>query len=356
MSKKSTLDRIEIPKPCFADWERMVGSQNIRFCTECNKHVYNLSGMTRGEAEALVASAPKGRLCARLTRGADGTTLTADDQPSVQLIWRRASPIANVVVSAMLTMSTPGIASAAGINSDRSSIASVFDAPDPEAAPQGAVAALSGSTTDKQGHAIRGAKLMLINEDTGDTQTAVSSYDGTFRFFVLTNGLFTLSVEGAGLYKVEANGLNLGNGQEQRLDITMETIPDQVTLGGVMARPMNPLRKLYAESDLVVVARAGDSVKIKNDGESRFVRTSLSVSSTLKGEGSDPVVYVYQSVYGDEPGPFTRGEDLLIFLEHNRNGGAIKPIGGYELVDFQRSVKELSSSALDVYVQRINEL
>jgi hypothetical protein len=353
VSKKSVLDRVQIPKPCFADWERMVGTEQIRFCTECNKHVYNLSGMTRGEAEGLIASAPRGRLCARLTRDANGTTVTADAPPGIQLIWRRASPIANAVVSAMLTMATPGMARGGQIASAPASIASIIDGPDTRVDTQGAAAALSGTLLDSYEVVIPGATLRLTNEDTGDIQTATSSDVGYFRFFVLTEGVYTLKAESVGFRAVETNGLNLGQGQEQHLNITME--PAQATMGGAMIIPMLTLRELYAVSDRIVVARPAGTVKVKSEGESRLIRTSLMVSSTLKGDG-EPVVNVYHFIYGDQETPFPRGENLLVFLKHGGTMGALKSAGGYELADFSHGIKKLSSSELDVYVQRINEL
>jgi hypothetical protein len=332
----------------------MVGTEQIRFCSECNKHVYNLSGMTRGEAEALIASAPRGRLCARLTREEDGTTVTADAPPGIRLIWRRASPMANAVVSAMLTMATPGIAGGGQFTSAPASIASIIDRPDTRGDTQGAAAALSGTLFDSNEVVIPGATLTLTNEDTGGIQTAISSDVGSFRFFVLTEGVYTLKAERVGLRAVETNGLNLGQGHEQRLNITME--PAQVSMGGAMVIPMLTLRELYAESDRIVVARPAGSVKVKSEGESRLIRTSLRVSSTLKGDGSDSVVNVYHFIHGDQESPFPRRESLLVFLKHGGTIGVLKSTGGYELADFSRGIKELSSSELDVYVQRINEL
>ena len=55
MSKsKSLLDRTCVATPCTADWERMEGDEKKRFCGQCNLHVYNVSAMSRGEAEALI--------------------------------------------------------------------------------------------------------------------------------------------------------------------------------------------------------------------------------------------------------------------------------------------------------------
>jgi hypothetical protein len=71
------LDNIRVAAPCTADWSRMTGDERVRACGDCNKHVYNLSGMTREEAEALILE-KEGRLCVRYYRRADGTILFDD--------------------------------------------------------------------------------------------------------------------------------------------------------------------------------------------------------------------------------------------------------------------------------------
>jgi len=71
------LERLRIASPCKADWEQMKGDDRVRFCGSCNKNVYNLSGMRRDEATALVQGR-RGEVCVRMYRRADGTVLTAD--------------------------------------------------------------------------------------------------------------------------------------------------------------------------------------------------------------------------------------------------------------------------------------
>jgi hypothetical protein len=71
------LDSIRIASPCTADWDQMTGDDRVRFCKECNKNVFNLSEMTREEAQKLLTE-HTGRLCLRLYRRPDGTVLTAD--------------------------------------------------------------------------------------------------------------------------------------------------------------------------------------------------------------------------------------------------------------------------------------
>lgn len=71
------LDTIRIASPCSASWDAMVGDTKSRFCGACEKHVYDLSAMTREEAELLVLER-EGELCVRLYRRRDGRVLTQD--------------------------------------------------------------------------------------------------------------------------------------------------------------------------------------------------------------------------------------------------------------------------------------
>jgi hypothetical protein len=72
------LDNIKVASPCSADWAEMAGDDRVRHCGDCQRSGYNLSGMTRDEAEALIVE-KEGRLCVRYFERADGTILLADD-------------------------------------------------------------------------------------------------------------------------------------------------------------------------------------------------------------------------------------------------------------------------------------
>src|SRR5437867_538664 len=50
---RSVLDQIRIASPCSASWDAMEGGDRVRFCAHCQKNVYNLSDMSRREAEKL---------------------------------------------------------------------------------------------------------------------------------------------------------------------------------------------------------------------------------------------------------------------------------------------------------------
>ena len=104
------LEHVKVAAPCPADWERMVGDERMRYCDRCSLHVYNLSGMTRREAEALVTSA-EGRLCVRFYRRADGTILTRNCPVGLSALKRRAAHAATATMTAVL-----GFFAALGLN------------------------------------------------------------------------------------------------------------------------------------------------------------------------------------------------------------------------------------------------
>jgi hypothetical protein len=76
-AKLPILDGIRTASPCHEPWDNMVGNDRVRACARCKLDVYNLSAMTRDEAEALIIER-RGNLCARYFRRSDGTILTAD--------------------------------------------------------------------------------------------------------------------------------------------------------------------------------------------------------------------------------------------------------------------------------------
>ena len=71
------LPNLLVATPCRADWNQMTGDDRVRACGACEKNVYNLSEMTRDEAEALIL-AKEGRLCVRYFQRTDGTILLKD--------------------------------------------------------------------------------------------------------------------------------------------------------------------------------------------------------------------------------------------------------------------------------------
>src|SRR6266699_5221853 len=95
------LNRVRVAAPCDADWEQMIGDERARFCGQCNLNVYNLSSMTRSEAESFIART-EGRLCVRFYRRKDGSIITQDCPVGLRAVKRRAQRIRRAVASSLL--------------------------------------------------------------------------------------------------------------------------------------------------------------------------------------------------------------------------------------------------------------
>lgn len=92
------LDSVKIASPCSQDWNAMLGDDRKRFCRSCKLNVYNLSGMTKDEAENLLINA-EGRLCVRFYKRSDGTVLTQDCPVGWAAFKRRISKTAAAFAS-----------------------------------------------------------------------------------------------------------------------------------------------------------------------------------------------------------------------------------------------------------------
>ncbi|MBC7783864.1 MAG: hypothetical protein H7144_08485 [Burkholderiales bacterium] len=119
MERRIPLDQIEVASPCTADWGAMVGDDQKRFCGHCQKHVHNLSAMTRSAAEQVVCQTGTS-LCVQYQKDSAGTLITLDYAPvTPRSRWARWGPTAAVMsaISAMLVLagfSEPGPVPVAG--------------------------------------------------------------------------------------------------------------------------------------------------------------------------------------------------------------------------------------------------
>lgn len=93
------LNNLKVASPCSQDWNAMVGDNRKRYCGECKLNVYNLSGMSKAEAENLILSA-EGRLCVRFYKRADGSVLTED----CPVGWARVRQRTRAIVTALASL------------------------------------------------------------------------------------------------------------------------------------------------------------------------------------------------------------------------------------------------------------
>ncbi|MBK9144770.1 MAG: hypothetical protein IPM23_19935 [Candidatus Melainabacteria bacterium] len=96
MPDKSPLDDIRIAAPCHEDWDMMTGDERTRFCQSCSKNVFNISELSKKDAESLIRS-KNGDLCIRLYKRADGTVITDDCPVGLRKLRDRLKLAASLV-------------------------------------------------------------------------------------------------------------------------------------------------------------------------------------------------------------------------------------------------------------------
>ncbi len=120
----SNLDHISVAAPCHAKWSEMSGDERARFCKLCSKHVYNLSDMSRTEAEALVQQ-KEGKVCVRFYQRADGTVLTDNCPVGLRAARDRMRWIGSGI-AALFAFAGSHAASAFGASNSKPSLKSWF--------------------------------------------------------------------------------------------------------------------------------------------------------------------------------------------------------------------------------------
>ncbi len=100
------LDKPRIASPCPVGWDTMEGNDQVRFCRQCEKHVYNVTAMTPEEVGALYEK--NGGLCVHAYRRADGTILLEDCPVGLARVRRRAARLLCGVAATIAIVSTTG--------------------------------------------------------------------------------------------------------------------------------------------------------------------------------------------------------------------------------------------------------
>jgi Carboxypeptidase regulatory-like domain len=186
------LENVRVAGPCPASWEKMNGDDRVRHCAECKLNVYNLSDMTRQEAEHFIAG-HEGRLCIRFYRRADGTIITRDCPKGLQALIRSASRMAGAVLAAMMATAPVFAQSHARPN------------PPDQAENKNAQLGLDVTVVDPTGALVPNARVTLCRcngKAANDTSTDAS---GVARFRSLSKGTYEISVQAQGFRKNQQN-------------------------------------------------------------------------------------------------------------------------------------------------------
>lgn len=252
---KDTLDRININTPCKANWDEMIGNEQVRFCSHCDLDVHDLSAMTRQEALRLVINS-KGKLCARYTRKPDGPIQTTDlVLPRLHSISRRASRIAATAFSAALSVSTSVVAAGPAQPGTMSTSrrASILWAPTNSNSLGTSGASVMGVVKDSNGAVVPGAEITLTNESSGLEYTTSTDDEGKYRFDSVEEGSFSLTIKAPGFQSNSTTNIALRAQDEQRFDTTLDVA--WMSMGGAVAfsAPSEPLVSAAVAGDLGTV-------------------------------------------------------------------------------------------------------
>jgi TonB family protein len=101
--ESNPLANVKVAAPCSAEWRWMYGNDRVRFCNQCRLNVYNLSAMTRWEAEDLIRNT-EGQLCVRFYRRADGTILTQNCPTRLRALKERVKRIRAHILGAAFSL------------------------------------------------------------------------------------------------------------------------------------------------------------------------------------------------------------------------------------------------------------
>lgn len=296
--RTSPLDRINIDSPCSADWDDMIGNEQVRFCRHCSLFVHDLSKITGKDALKLVA-ASKGKLCVRYQRRPDGTLLTASHAQPLTHIKRRLSRLAAGAFTATLSIASSAVAQSPQ-TAERDPIARLMPAKVKDRAQPGnstwKTASLTGTVLDPQDAVVAGAKITLTSEETQQEQSTQSDDEGAFRFDSVEAGNYTLRIESPGFLTYQKVNIALRSGDEQRINAKLDIaslggaviiLPNTPLVAAIWNGNMTEVRNLLAEGvDVNVVDTSTDNTALGH----AVLAGNLELVQTLLWAGADPNV------------------------------------------------------------------
>lgn len=295
------LDRIEVASPCRADWDEMVGNEQVRFCRGCSLYVHDLSKVTRKDALALVA-ASQGRLCVRYYKRPDGRLSTDERAAPLGNVRRRLSRLAAGAFSATLGLASNVAAQSPEPRLGRAlvSIQPAAKSKQPRAAADpGQKAALAGTVYDPAEAVVPGATVTLTAEKGGTALTAVTDAAGSFRFQDLRAGVYKLTIESAGFQTFVRDPLVLKPGAERRIAPSLElggvmgvmmAAPDTLLVRAIWREDVREVERLLAEgADVNELDESTNSAPLAEaaaTGNLEMVRTLLAAGAEPNARNS----------------------------------------------------------------------
>jgi hypothetical protein len=368
-TRSERLNRLVVRDPCATSWDAMDGEGARRFCSECGRHVVDFAQLDPAAIHAHL-EASRGRLCARLTRRA-GQLVVAPPAPRIEperpIERRRAPALAATLVSAWLVAGArgeaaearPAEAAARGDGSESGE----REPSRREAAAPAAGAGLRGRVVVAGADPLPGSTVIARAELDGREHVTTAHQDGSFAFAGLPPGLYEIEGEVEG-YDVEPRGgIKLVYSEQIEVEVEAVAPESQTVTSGVTVAVAQPMRQVFADSELVAVAVAGASRIVELDGGVARVITELRPETIVKGAPSERRIGFLHFAYVDEGADpsaalaeLAPGTRVLAFLEPASDGnvaGSARRV--YQAVD-HASIKRLGEPDLTAYVRRLEAL
>ena len=219
------LSRVRVASACSASWDAMEGDERVRFCRLCNLNVYNLSALTKAEAESLVART-EGRLCGRMFRRADGTILTKDCPVGLRAVRRRVSRAAAAVFATLASLfavaggQTPSKKQTEKEDKKVACPRGGFEVK--KSVQAGSYSTLSGVVVDPLCSVVANAEVKVENKATGRKFSVRTSAEGEFRVPVLEAGVYVITIESPGFQRFYREDLGIGGSESVRVNVLLD--------------------------------------------------------------------------------------------------------------------------------------
>ncbi len=266
MSHNNSFQPFLVTSPCAADWDSMIGDERVRFCTQCQRSVNNVSEMTRKEIRKLIAKS-EGHICVRYTQLGPTQPIVSPPVP-LQRISKRTSVLVASAFSASLSFAT-ALANGPylpGVGAHTQSLARATRRLQSPLTGTGR-GTIRGQVSDPNGAVITSAYVTIRNKELGVERGTISDGRGEYTFGEVEAGQYDLKIQAQGFSAGEVTDITVRANEESRIDQTLsiEAVQGEVegkqevrfvTAGaGVAVLPTQPLVKAANEDDLDAVSQ-----------------------------------------------------------------------------------------------------